>query len=231
LVEITNAHKEYLQSLYGDDIFPPSNGADDEKVHRNDEGTGNPDEDPAEDMLGSAEEPAEHDYQGEEVQGSAPDTEEDNQAKEDDKAGETLGDDKESVDNGEELIGLVVDMATTQDDTMPEDIHDIEEHGAADELATETETESEGLEKNADKMAVCTAPTEDSNAAKEETQLGGHEKKADELAACTSPTVDTKAAEEVPLMSEVANARGEDDDNQSTLRRLAKMNNSKRQAV
>ncbi len=37
------------------------------------------------------------------------------------------------------------------------------------------------------------------------------------------PTEDTKAAEEVPLMSEVAKARVADDDSQSTLSRLAKM--------
>jgi hypothetical protein len=45
------------------------------------------------------------------------------------------------------------------------------------------------------------------------------------------PTEDTKAAEEVPLMSEVAKARVADDDSQSTLSRLAKMDNSRRQAV
>jgi hypothetical protein len=61
------------------------------------------------------------------------------------------------------------------------------------------------------------------------TLLEGREKKADELAECTPPTKDTKAAEEV--LSEATKARVADDDSQSTLSRLEKMDNSRRQAV
>jgi hypothetical protein len=61
------------------------------------------------------------------------------------------------------------------------------------------------------------------------TLLEGREKKADELAECTPPTKDTKAAEEV--LSEATKARVADDDSQSTLSRLEKMDNSGRQAV
>jgi hypothetical protein len=75
---------------------------------------------------------------------------------------------------------------------MPEDVHGNEtgKHGMNDEVAAETETESEG-----------------------------HEKKADELAACTVPTKDTKAAEEVSLMSKVTKMRVEDNDRESALSR------------
>ncbi len=55
-------------------------------------------------------------------------------------------------------------------------MHHPDKYGAADELATVTETKLE--------------------AAKEGTQLEGHKKKGDELDACTLPTEDTKAAEE-----------------------------------
>ncbi len=80
-------------------------------------------------------------------------------------------------------------------------------------------------------MAVCTAPTEDTNAGEEETVLEGHEKKADELAACAAPTEDTKGEEELPIMSELAKVSVEDDDSESTLSRQGKMENTRRPAV
>lgn len=61
--------------------------------------------------------------------------------------------------------------------------------------------------------------------------MEGHEKKADELAACTPPTKYNKAAEESPLMSEVNKVRMTDDNSQSTLSRLAKMEICRRQVV
>ncbi len=101
------------------------------------------------------------------------------------------GDDEDADDNGEELLSLLANMATSEDDSMTEDVHgnETDKHGMIDEVATETEIELECHEN------------------------------ADELAACAAPTEDTKAAEEVHLMSEVTKARVEDDGSESTLSR------------
>jgi hypothetical protein len=87
---------------------------------------------------------------------------------------------------------------------MPEDMHgnEAEEHGANVKAGTETEIE-----------------------------LEGYNNKVDELAACNAADEDTKAAEEVPLSSEVAKAKVEEYDSESTLIRQAKMEISRRQAL
>jgi len=99
---------------------------------------------------------------------------------------------EDADDNGDELLGLVADTPTTQDDMMPEDMHGNEAnvHGANVETGIKTEI-----------------------------HLEGYDNKADELAACNAAEEDTRAAEEVPLSSEVTKARMEEYDSESTLSR------------
>jgi len=257
LSEITEVHRGDLKSLYIEDIFPPS---EDEEVTDNGNEAGHAenvqnfaqepeeDDDPAEDVQSFEQEAtvtkednqAKEDDNAEETQGELIGLVADMATTRDERTLE----DVHHPDKHEAADELAIATAITQDETMLEDVHHPDKHGAADELATAmetaTKTESEaaeeathleGHETKGDELDACTPPTEDTEAAEEGTQLEGQEKNTDELAACTPPTEDTNAAVEVPLMSEVTKAKVVDDDGQSTCSRLAKMDNSRSQAV
>jgi hypothetical protein len=146
-----------LRSLYGDDIFPDITEADDiqgtaEEMQANDE-------DKADEVQGDNEDAGKHEENNpaEEVQGDDKDAynveEEDEaeQMQDDDEdasnseqeceAEEVQGDDEDADDNGNELLGLLADMATTQDDMIPEDMHgnEAKDHGTNVKAGTEIE--------------------------------------------------------------------------------------------